>query len=585
MQRIWLLIVLLFSSACTTQAFAQPAPLSEADFDFGQSAAKATPPLEADSHAESDTASKNGQRAAEVAPEDFAGPSTGDGNQESKTSAEPADQQVDSLAEGGEPKLAEEPVDSVLQSAFDKAYIIDVEGPIFGQFNWYLNNRLDEAERAGADVVIIRLTTPGGSLEYSMELAKRLREIDWATTIVFVPDEAISGGAILALGADRIYMTKDALLGDAGPIMQTQPGGAFEHVPEKQLSYLTEAMHTLAESGNRPGALAEAMMDRKLVVFEDTEQATGRKVFLTEKETQDPQVRGRYQIGPQVPETGQDRFLTVDGSRAVELQLSERVFASEEELLAALAPVEIQRTELNWVDKTVFILNRPWLTGLLLIVGLIGLYIELVAPGISVAGLTAVTCFGLFFWSHFLGGTSGWLEVMLFFLGVFSIICELFVLPGFGIFGVAGIGLIAGSLIMASQDFVMPANNSEWDELRFNVLLVLGSLLGVILLFFGQLLLFDSIPGLNRFKLAAPEEQAAVEIAVTGLTSGNASSGLINLGQVGVAESDLRPSGKMIADGRLYDVLTEGDYVVAGSQVEVIRLEGNSVIVRRLAES
>jgi membrane-bound serine protease (ClpP class) len=160
---------------------------------------------------------------------------------------------------------------------------------------------------------------------------------------------------------------------------------------------------------------------------------------------------------------------------------------------------------------------------------------------------------------------------------------ELFVLPGFGVFGISGIVFVVLSLVMASQDFIIPDNASEWSQLRGNLLIVLGSVLGVMVLFFGQILLLDSIPGLNRFRLEAPVEGAESGEPLTALTR-SAASQLMQaaVGDEGRAESDLRPSGKIKIGDRLFDVITEGDYVEAGSQVEVLRIEGNRMIVRKL---
>ncbi len=480
-----------------------------------------------------------------------------------------------------DPKQAPGPVDNVLTQQFDKAMIIDLQGGIFGKFHWYLNHRLDMAQKQDVDLIIMRLTTPGGDAEASLQLARRLRDLDWATTIIFIPEEAISGGAIISFGADRIYMQTGALIGDAGPIRLGMRG--FEHAEEKVVSYLAEAVRELAVSKGRPGAIAEAMVDRKLVVLEATEIANGKTTFVTQEQVDaNPAM---YQVIGPVPETQQDRFLTVTASRAEELLLCEGVFASEQDLLAALTIGNLTQTELNWVDSTVYWLNRPWLTALLLIIGLVGLYFELAAPGISVAGLTAVVCFAVFFWSHALGGTAGWLEVLLFLVGVTCMICELFLLPGFGVFGISGIALLVLSLVMASQDFVVPDSPQQWSQLRSNLLIVVGSVLGVMVLFIAQVLLLDTIPGLNRFRLAAPEGEpvaavGAVEInrlvhKEAAFTSRN------QVGELGVAESDLRPSGKVMIDGGLLDVVTEGDYVSAGTPVEIIKIEGNRVIVRR----
>lgn len=473
-------------------------------------------------------------------------------------------------------------IDLVLQQEYSKAVLIEIEGDIFGRFNWYLKNRLDWAQRQGADLVIVQLTTPGGSLQYSLELAEALQEITWAKTAIFIPKEAISGGAILSLGADRIYMVSDALFGDAGPI-ELRPGGQFEHAGEKILSYLSPAMRKLAKKSNRPEALALAMVDKELVVYEATDLQTQQIVYLTQDETEAEDAKLKFEIGQAVPETLEDRFLTVSADRAQELHLCDGVFETEQDFLGAFTISELERTQITWTDKLVYVLNHPVVTGLLLVVGLIGLYLELVAPGISVAGLTATFSFGIFFWSHFLGGTAGWLEVLLFGLGVLFVICEIFILPGFGVFGIAGIGLLVLSLVMASQNFVIPEDASQWSQLRTNAMIVLGSIFGVLVLFFGQLLLLDSLPGLSRFQLGAPAEPGPMTAtSITSLTESSADDATnLQIGQSGIADSDLRPSGKVTIENQLVDVVTEGDYVEAGSDVEIVRVEGNRVVVRR----
>lgn len=555
---------------------------------------------------QSDVADENGSKSMKDSSEDPTGiagepgQSIADLNQAGADdpNEEPEGQAVEQMHPAGQASArpernvapAKNPVDWILAKRFEHALLIDVRGPIFGWFHWYLNHRLDMAKQRGVDLVILNLTSPGGDLEYSLELARRLRDVDWATTIVFVPEEAISGGAIISLGADRIYMQSGALIGDAGPI-RMGADGQFEHAEEKIVSYLAEAIRELAEAKGRPGALAQAMVDRNLSVYEWRDPASGELRFVTKQEAE----ADALELGPPVPETGQNRFLTVAADRAVELRLAESVFETEDDLFRAMQIDQVSRTAPTWIDSLVFMLNRPWFTALLLVCGLIGLYLELAAPGISVAGLSSMCCFGVFFWSHVLGGTSGWLEVLLFVLGVGCVICEMFVLPGFGVFGITGVFLVILSLVMASQDFVLPESPDQWNQLRWNLLVVLGSVLGVLLLFFGQLMLLDSLPGLSRLQLSTPEEPAggpqagdAATPTFTRLTqTSNAAEAVeaqyesLAVGTIGVAESDLRPSGKILVGSRLIDVISEGSFVDAGSPVEIVKIEGNRIIARK----
>lgn len=473
--------------------------------------------------------------------------------------------------------LAGKAADALIDRMYKRAMIIDVEGPIFSNLKTYMTNRIEAARRGNVELIIFRVQSPGGSLDDSIDLSRAISNIDWATTIAYIPREAYSGAAILVLGCDRIFMHPRAVLGDAGPIQME--GDAFRFVEQKRVSAIAAVVGQLAEVKRRPAALAEAMVDRKLSVFEATDKQTRQRVYLTSEQIKLDKNIAQYDIGPALPETGLDRFLTVGGTRAAELTMIEGTYDSEQALLDRLKFDSIRETKRTWVDTTVYILNRPFITGLLLLIGLIGLYLELTVPGLSVAGLVSLLCFGLFFWSHALGGTSGWLEVMLFALGVSLLALEIFVLPGVGLFGITGVGLVVLSLVMASQDFVVPRTTVQWTTLRNNLLMVLGSVATVVIALIIQITYFEWIPGLGRLRLETPDASPG---AAALLAADNGNSAMPNIGDQGAAESVLRPAGKVRFNGQLADVVTEGDFLDPGTQVEVVKREGNRVIVRKV---
>lgn len=506
-------------------------------------------------------------------------------SQQPSDSAEPPDESDNKEVKAKEVLDRPPALDPILNKRFRKAMVIDVRGTIANAMKSYLNNRLDTAERGEVDLVIFRITSPGGELEASLELARKLSAVDWATTIAFIPEEAYSGAAILSLGCDRIYMRPRAIIGDAGPIRFHR--GVFEHADEKVVSALAVAIHEIAEGKGRPGSLAEAMVDRKLIIHQAENKQTGKHTYLTAKEIELPVNIELYDIGHPIPESGQDRFLTVSGTRAEELKLAEGLFDSERELIDRLSIDEYSETRRTWVDQIVFVLNLPVITGLLLLLGLIGLYVEFTFPGLSVSALVSLTCFAMFFWSHALGGTSGWLEVMLFALGVGCLGVELFILPGFGVFGLSGILMVMLSLVMASQDFVLPQSTVQWTTFRNNLLIVLGAVCSLIVALIVNFAYFDSIPGLGRFRLAAPEAEPAEFSTISVGEGTKVVSGIYlpQVGEKGTADSVLRPAGKVRFDNVLVDVVTEGDFLDPGTPVEVVKREGNRVIVRTFRHS
>ena len=167
-------------------------------------------------------------------------------------------------------------------------------------------------------------------------------------------------------------------------------------------------------------------------------------------------------------------------------------------------PGELTILEPSGVDTFVYILYNPFIIAILIIIGLIGLYIEFTSPGIGVGGLIAGLCFALFFWSHFLGGTANWFDVMLFAVGVLCLVAELFIVPGFGVVGLTGAVLILISIIMACQKFLIPHTNRELTELTHTLMIIICSGGGFLLAAFLISKRFGAIPLFSKMMLRPP---------------------------------------------------------------------------------
>ena len=158
--------------------------------------------------------------------------------------------------------------------------MIVVDGIILPQLERYVNRKLDQSQKLGADLVILEINSPGGELDATLNLADRLRKLSWAHTVAYVPEEALSGAAILALACDEIVMGPRARLGDAGPIFQG-PDALFRHAPEKIRSDLALRVRDLATAKGRPPALAEAMVDANLPVYRVVHKESGQTTFMS----------------------------------------------------------------------------------------------------------------------------------------------------------------------------------------------------------------------------------------------------------------------------------------------------------------
>jgi membrane-bound serine protease (ClpP class) len=466
---------------------------------------------------------------------------------------------------------------------FARCVIIKFDGEINPPRGQYLRRQLQTARTANADLVILQIESPGGELYESLDLAHELRRIDWAHTVAYVPREALSGAAIISLGCDEIILHPDAHFGDAGAVSFDVELWSFQHADEKVRSHLAQNVRDLAASKGRPPSIAEAMVDRELEVYQAKNLETGEIQFLSAHELETPELRDKWERQGIVLEARKGRFLEVNGERAVELRLGQATVRSREELLDRYG-VDRPERELEWTRAdansermfhVAMFLSIPLITGILIVAGIVGLLIEFSSPGTAIGGIVAAVCFTLFFWSHYMGGTSGWLEVMLFLLGMALLGLEVFVIPGFGICGFAGIAMIGISLILAGQDFVLPRNSEELSRFASWLLVLSCSAVATVILTFVGSRYFKTIPIFNRLVLDRPSVDAPAKE-----TQGRIETTGLGVGSRGVAATLLRPGGKVRFGDQLLDVVADGAFVEKGAIVVVDKIVGHRIIVR-----
>ena len=299
---------------------------------------------------------------------------------------------------------------------------------------------------------------------------------------------------------------------------------------------------------------------------------------------------GEWEKGRLVGESGKGKLLTLDGARAHELKLAEPPVNDIDELKQQLGIppgerlVPVGRT---WVDTLVFLLNTGPAMFLLIVIGVACIYLELHFMT-GLLGIVSATCFALFFWSRFLGGTAGWLEVVLFLLGLVCIGLEVFVIPGVGAFGISGVRLVVSSRVLASQTFFTLEPHADFEMMARTMGTLSLSLIAVIV--FGAVMsrFLPHVPVFNQMILTPPgmadtdhgdEPQLAPDL-MGGPASAQASASL--MGKQGVAVSVLRPAGKAMFGDRYVDVVSDGPYVQPGAAIEVVEVAGNRIVVREV---
>jgi membrane-bound serine protease (ClpP class) len=448
-----------------------------------------------------------------------------------------------------------------------------------------LRRRYETAVREGAKRIVLDIDSPGGYLSTTLDLVRMIEEArdgEGIETIAYIGREAISGAAILALAADRILIASRGRIGDAGMIVMGEDS-AFRYAPEKARSLLAQQIRDLASRHGRPEALAETMVDKDRVVTKCLRKSDGEVRYMTDREWAALESPDAWDKGAVVREASGGMFFTANGQRAVELGMADLVVDDLAALPAAIGvegPVPLILP--SGVDTLILILNSAPVTWLLLVIGLIALVIELGAPGVGLGGLISILCFGLFFWSRFLGGTSGWFEVILFLIGLVFIGLELVVIPGTGVAGISGVGMVLAALVLASRRVMMPESARDLTSLMSDVGVVIAALVGFVL---GMMLLgkyLGELPLLSRLALAPTAADSVPSVAT--LTAGERAIAVdretLAAGTVGVTLGPLRPSGKLRVGDAIFEVVTEGDFVGDGVEVTIVAAKGNRYVVR-----
>ena len=264
--------------------------------------------------------------------------------------------------------------------------------------------------------------------------------------MAYVPNEARSDAAIVALACDQLVVHPQAVLGGSGA-HELSPD-EIESVARRRSAEVGPAQGTLVVADGGDDRSASGRLSRHATRATSSTSATRN---CDEQSEPDKWERGELVTTPGIP-------LKLTGTQAEEYHLANHVvdnFAQFKQYYGLENDPTL--VEPGWADFLIEALASPGVAVLLLVIGWRGLYIELHAPGIGIGGFVAAVCFLLFFWSRYLGGTAGWLEVLLFVAGVCCLLLEVFVIPGFGIFGLGGGALVLASLILASQTFLLAA--------------------------------------------------------------------------------------------------------------------------------
>ena len=405
----------------------------------------------------------------------------------------------------------------------------------------FLRRVLEQAASEKAAAVILDINTFGGRVDAAVLIRDALPNAK-VRTIAFVNKRAISAGALIALSCETLVMADGATIGAATPVQLGQPGEAAKPVEEKTVSYMRKEFRATAESRKRPPLLAEAMVDA------------------------DVAIAGVIKKG---------KLLTLTTDEALKNKLIDFRADTLEEVLekSGLAGVEIRRAAPNWAETLVRFLTHPVVSSLLITIGMLGIIMEVRTPGFGVPGLLGLGSLMLFFWGHWIVALAGWEELLLVLGGVVLLVLEVFVIPGFGIVGVLGIVLVVAGLVLS----LVGAQESYTAVLEAAFRVVLSLVFAIV----ASLVMLRFLPRTRVGHHLVLETGLSAE---QGYSSAPESDSRW-LGRTGHAATPLHPAGIADIDGERVDVVSNGEPIDAGTAIQVVRVDGNRVVVRTLQHS
>ncbi len=433
---------------------------------------------------------------------------------------------------------------------------VKVKGDVELGMAKYIERAVHLAEKKKSSFLVLEISTYGGRLDAAEDIKEILLKTP-LPTYSFINPRAISAGALIALATSHIYIHPGGNIGAATPVMEGS-GPA----PEKIKSFVRSSFRSTAEVKKHPSALAEAFVDEEIEVVE----VEGGKILKKEE------VKKGEKIIKTISPKG--KLLTLTGKEAVELGLAEATASDREEFLRKvnLQNLSVKEITPNWGEKLAGIFTHPLISGLLLSVGLLGIIFELQMPGWGISGTIGSLCLFLFFAGKYFSGLAEIGDIILFFIGLILIGIEIFLLPGFGIAGITGILALLTGLYLSLVKRPLPHTPLDMERIK-TAFYSLGWSLALIII--GVLVLLRFFPKTPLF-----EKIALTTSQKEGYTAPPDYSYL--LGKRGKTLTPVRPAGKVSIEGKIIDVVSEGEFIPKGKKVEIIKVEGARVVVREV---
>ncbi|MBL51530.1 MAG: peptidase [Candidatus Marinimicrobia bacterium] len=431
----------------------------------------------------------------------------------------------------------------------DIVYRVPIEGTIDLGLPPFIKRTLTDAEAQGASAVIFDINTFGGRVDAATQIKDAILGSD-IPTVAFINRRAISAGALISLSCEKIYMTGGGLIGAATAVDMSGKKGS-----EKVISFMREEMASTAEKRGRSKEIARGMVDEELNFTHLV--INGDSVEVTD-------IEGRKE----------GKLISLTTEQALKYKVADGTAEDLNALLDSLGYKSAKTFESkeNWSEAVVRFLTNPVVASLLTTFGFLGILFELQSPGWGIPGMVGLICLILSLSASYIAELATMSDLLFIFAGLALFILELLVIPGFGVAGLGGIGLLLYGLYLLLLPEV-PVGDKIMNQAADGFLIgLIGAVIG--LYFLGRIMIK------TKFweQLTSPDTQKKED----GYTTTFGWENLVN--ESGIADTDLHPSGWVkVADERLF-VVSEGEFVEKGKPVQILKVDGNRIVVRELTE-
>jgi len=308
---------------------------------------------------------------------------------------------------------------SIAEETKKNIYVIPIQDTIDLGIPAFVNRAISAAEKNSAELIIFDIDTFGGRVDAATQIKDAISATD-ITTIAFINRRAISAGSLISLSCDQIYMTDGGTIGATSVVDMS---GSKQS--EKSQSYMREEMAATAEKAGKNTDIARGMVDEELS-FE----------FLV--------INGDSLKVDDIEGRKEGKLITLTTELALKYNIADGKSESVEELLSDLGIENYNIITLseNWSEDLVRFLTDPTISSLLTTFGTIGIISELYSAGWGIGGTIGIVCLTLALGASYLTQLASSMDLLIIFSGLLLLVVEFIAIPGFGFFGIAGIGVL-----------------------------------------------------------------------------------------------------------------------------------------------